>query len=160
MNWIIKKTVKTDFHTHLDIIIEPIRNEIHSYNWILSDLEINYLKDLPVNHEDEYFILSPAKFEKMLDKYVQIIWGVIIAVPVDTKIEIEENKIPYADGNELAWQNGNIQYPDGKIEIICFDSSLTIVKFADKLLSDKFKAYFGKEAIELEKPGNIQTWLK
>ncbi|MES2060612.1 MAG: hypothetical protein V4456_01745 [Bacteroidota bacterium] len=160
MNWIIKKTVKTDFHTHLDIIIAPIKADIISYNWILSDLEINYLKDLPVNHEDEYFILSPTEFEKMLGKDVQIIWGVIIAVPMGIKIEILDDKFPYSEGNDLAWQNGNIQYPDGKIEIICFDSSLTIVKFADKPLSDKFKAYFGDEAIDLEKPGKIPTWLR
>lgn len=160
MNWIIKKTTKTDFHTHLDVILEPIRNDVHSFNWIISDLEINHLKDLPVNHEDEYFILSPMEFEKILDKYVQIIWGVIIAVPIHIKIKIEEDKIPYSEGNVLAWQNGNIQYPDGKIEIICVDSTLTIIKFADKYLSDKFKAYFGNEAIELEKHGKIPSSLR
>ena len=160
MNWIIKKTSKTDFHTHLDVILEPIRADIYSYTWILSDLEINHLKDLPVDHESEYFILPPNEFERMLGKYVQIIWGVIIAVPIGLQIKIDENKIPYSEGNELVWQNDNIQYPDGKIEIICFDSTLTIVKFGDKFLSDKFKSCFGDEAIPLEKPGKIPTWLK
>mgnify|MGYP004271290885 FL=1 len=36
------------------------------------------------------------------------------------------------------------------MEIIAWDSSYTIVKFTEKGMSDRFKAYFD-EAIELEK---------
>jgi hypothetical protein len=47
--------------------------------------------------------------------------------------------------------NNNIfQIINSEIEIIAFDSSYTIVKFKNKLLSDKFKMFF-EEAIELEK---------
>ncbi|MEO7214796.1 hypothetical protein [Mucilaginibacter sp.] len=74
-----------------------------------------------------------------------------IAIPYNIEITIDENAIPLAEGNELIWKNGNLQYPDAAIEIICFDSGYTIVKFTDERLSAKFKAYFGDEAIELEK---------
>jgi hypothetical protein len=50
----------------------------------------------------------------------------------------------------MVWKNGNIQHPNAALEIVCFDSGYTIVKFRDEKLSDKFKAYFD-EAIELEK---------
>ena len=53
--------------------------------------------------------------------------------------------------NGLIWEDGNFQYPSSEIEIICFDSGYTIIKLAKKELSDKFKKYFGNDAIELEK---------
>lgn len=57
--------------------------------------------------------------------------------------------LPYADLNKLVWKKGNFQHPDAKVELICFDSSSTIVKFKDESLSRKFHKYF-EEALELK----------
>lgn len=65
-------------------------------------------------------------------------------------IKVDESNLPGADGNSIVWEEGNIQHPDAEIEIVCFDSGYTIVKFRNRLLSDKFKAYFD-EAIDLKK---------
>jgi hypothetical protein len=65
-------------------------------------------------------------------------------------VKLNVNDLPYAEGNAMIWKNGNLQHPDAEIEIVCFDSGYTIVKFTRQDLSDKFKAYFD-EAIELEK---------
>lgn len=44
----------------------------------------------------------------------------------------------------------NLKWLISDLEIIAWDSSYTIVKFAEKIMSDIFKEYFDEE-IELEK---------
>lgn len=152
MNWIIRKSKKISFHTHLDEILKPLLDYIDDYNWILSDLDGGGgLEDLPIDYEHDYFILTPNEFKKILLSQVQFYWGVIIGVPASFELKVDENNLPCAEGNRLIWENDNFQYPGSEIEIICVDSGYTIVKFTKKELSDKFKDYFGNDAIELEK---------
>ncbi|RKR85281.1 hypothetical protein BDD43_5545 [Mucilaginibacter gracilis] len=152
MNWIIQKSKKITCHTLLNEILTPILNEVKDYNWIFSDIDYNdsQSKNLPINMDDEYFVLTPKQFEIILNADVQIWWGVVLGVPNHLKIAVNESNIPLAEGNALIWKDGNIQYPDAEIEIICFDSGYTIVKFKNEVLSKHFKVYF-PEAIQLEK---------
>ncbi|MEO6522970.1 MAG: hypothetical protein ABIN91_14910 [Mucilaginibacter sp.] len=151
MNWVIRKSNKILYHTHLNEILEPIIDEVKNYNWILADIEHGgSLVELPINMDEEYCILTPDKFDVILKADVQFYWGVILGIPANKNITIDENNIPFAEGNEFIWKNDNIQYPDAEIEIVCFDSGYTIVKFKSEPLSNQFRAYF-PEAIELEK---------
>ena len=155
MNWVIRYSNKMESHTHLNIVLEPIWKEVKKFNWLISDFEYHpdYAKDLPVNHDQDYFILSPLNFKKLVDADSQIIWAVILGIPQGKSIEIDEKNLPYADGSETVWKNGNIQHPNAVLEIVCFDSGYTIAKFRDEKLSGKFKAYFD-EAIDLERFSN------
>jgi hypothetical protein len=152
MNWVIGHNGKMQFHTYLDEILAPIRKDIKNFNWIITDVETygGHPSNFPINMNDEYFILSPARFDELLDAHVQFWWGVILGVPKAFDIVVDETELPFGEGNELIWKNGNIQYPDAEIEIVCFDSSYTIVKFKTDLLSKKFHDHF-PEAVELEK---------
>jgi len=133
------------WHTHLDVLFEPMCDEIEKYNWILSDIEYNgtdnYV-DLPINYNHDYFILPPDEFKRLVNIDIQIYWGIILAIPISKEIVIDEAELPYAEGNPLIWEDGNIQHPDAVMEIICFDSGYTIVKFRDEAISDRFKTYF------------------
>jgi len=141
-----------DYHTDLSVVFAPFMDVIDHYNWILSDLEFNGgILNLPVDHEREYFILSPTDFKRILEKeHLQTIWGVVIGVPKSIEIHIEEGEYPGAE-NAKASQEGHLQYPGAEIEIICFDSTYTIAKFANEDLSNRFKAFFGDKAIPLKK---------
>ena len=150
MNWIIRNTSKIDFHTNLKEILKPIATDLDNYNWFLCDLDFISEKPLPINFDQNYFILKNEDFQKIVNSETQIIWGVISAVPKNINIEINENDLPFAEGNDLIWENGNFQVNSSEIEIIAFDSSYTIVKFKSQALSEKFKKHFD-EAIELEK---------
>jgi hypothetical protein len=86
----------------------------------------------------------------LISKDIQIVWGSLIAIPENIKLTIDENNLPFVEGNDDIWLNDKFQIKESKIEIYCWDSSLTITKFKDKNLSDRFKGYFD-EAIELEK---------
>jgi len=150
MNWIIRNTKKFEFHTYLDEILKPISDDVENYNWILCDLDFMTDKSLPINFDEDYFILSNVDFQKIANSRTQIIWGVISAVPKSFALEVDTENLPFVEGNDLVWENGNLQVNNSEIEIIAFDSSYTIVKFTNQSLSEKFKNYF-EEAIELDK---------
>jgi hypothetical protein len=152
MNWIIRKSKQISAHTYLEEILRPISDTIDNYNWILSDLDGGgYTEGSPIDYEHDYFVLPASKFRQVLDSHIQFYWGVIIGVPASFEIKINENNLPYAEGSELIWRDSSLQYPDAEIEIVCFDSGYTIVKFTNENLSNKFKAYFESDAIPLQK---------
>jgi hypothetical protein len=152
MNWIISKTKKMAYHTDLSVIMKPLEDVIDNYNWIVSDLEYSSLVNgFPLNLDDEYFVLSSVQLKEILSKNFQFIWAVVLAAPKEEKVILDDNNLPYAEFNSLVWKNGNIQYPGAEIEIVCWDSSCTIVKFSNEFLSNKFKNYWEDDAISLEK---------
>ena len=150
MNWIIRKSNKLLSHTHLNSLLKPIYNEVKNWNWLVSDVDyISNTEDLPINFDHDYFVLSPIQFQQLVKADPQIIWGVLLGFQNKQSIDVDEENLPYAEGNVLIWKNGNIQHHNAMIEIVCFDSGYTIVKFRDSDLSNKFKAYFD-EAVDLE----------
>jgi len=150
MNWIIRKSNKLSAHTYLDEILKPLDKYIELYNWVLTDIDGGaHAFGLPIDFDHEYFILSPGDFRKILNGRFQFYWGIIFAVPKAIDIKLDDDNLPYAEGNDLIWESGHIQYPDAEIEIACVDSGYTIVKFSREDISDKFKSYFD-EALTLD----------
>lgn len=140
------------YHTHLGVILTPLKEDIKNFQWLIADVEYQWAEDdFPLNMEDEYLIVSPDTFQRVLNQNTQIIWGSFLGMPKSKKLKIDTEDIPYVESNPLVWEPGNIQHPEALIEIDCIDSGYTIVKFVLKDLSDKFKAFFGDEAIELSK---------
>lgn len=152
MNWIIRNTEKLKFHTNLDVLLKPIEDDIHHLKWLVTDLEINTseLQSLPINHDKDWFLISAEEMNRLRNSDSQIVWGVFSGLEKNIDINPDEMDLPLAEESEVIWKAGNLQTPFTKIEIIAYDSSYTIVKFADADLSEKFKSYFN-EAIELEK---------
>ena len=142
-------------HTNLNNLLSKEWIDISDYNWLLSDLDvINFAdyegKTLPIDFREEYFIPSNEDFKEIIESDIQIIWGVISAVDKNEKPIFDKANFPHVQGNDLIWENNNFQVENSIFEITAWDSSYTIVKFSNKVLSEKFKSYF-EEAIELDK---------
>ena len=150
MNWILEKSNKLDFHTNLAKILEPLKINFKNYKWVFNDIDFMSDDILPINLDDDYFILNDLELNKILDVHTQFIWGIISAVPLDEEVILLSNDLPFIEGNDSIWNNNIFQIINSEIEIIAFDSSYTIVKFKNQSLSEKFKNYF-EEAIELDK---------
>ena len=150
MNWILEKSNKLDFHTNLAKILEPLKINFKNYKWVFNDIDFMSDDILPINLDDDYFILNDLELNKILDVHTQFICGIISAVPLVEEVILLSNDLPFIEGNDSIWNNNIFQIINSEIEIIAFDSSYTIEKFKNKLLSDKFKMFF-EEAIELEK---------
>ncbi|KAB2496976.1 hypothetical protein F8158_16305 [Bacillus cereus] len=57
---------------------------------------------------------------------------------------------PYANGNEELWvPSPNIQHPQATLEIVCWDSHITLFFSKDEDIDDKFQDYF-KSAKKLD----------
>lgn len=111
MDWIIKNTNRLKFHTNLRELFKGGWIDIYKYNWVVSDLDFYGPdpKELFVNFEDDYFILTPHQFQKIIDTDFQLIWGVISAIPINEVINFANGLPPFADGNDEIWENGNLQ---------------------------------------------------
>jgi hypothetical protein len=151
MNWAITETDKFDYFTPLKEVLRPILDDIGKLKWLITDVEyLAFSKDvLPVNLNDDHFILSAVEFDKLVTADVQFIWGVFLGIPQDVDLKVDIHDLPYADTNPNIWKRDNLQHPEAVIELVCFDSSCTILKFRDERLSEKFSDYF-HEAIELQ----------
>lgn len=143
IDWILYRGETFQFHTCLQELLAPIRDDIRSFKWFLSDL--NYMADsadIPINLDNDYFMLSNDEFDSLLAHHIQFIWGTILGFPQESDISFDADALPYVEGNDLIWVPGNMQIPGAVIEINCFDSSATIVKFSDENLSKKFHGFY------------------
>ena len=136
----------------MSVLLKPIEKEIQDLKWLISDLEFSSWspEKLPINHEEDYFIISAQEMKTICETRTQVVWGAFSGIDKNTELKTDQIEPPYSEGNAEIWKNGNLQVENSKVEIIAWDSSYTIVKFTEKGMSDKFKEYFD-EAIELEK---------
>ncbi|KMQ68698.1 hypothetical protein ACM39_05225 [Chryseobacterium sp. FH2] len=150
MNWVIRSTKTIKFHTNLKEIIQSIWKDLTDYNWILTDLDfLSNDNKIPINYDHDIFTLNNKQFEILYKSDIQIIWGIISAIPKNTDLNLKSISTLSVE-DEKVWKD-KFLIPKAFVEIVAFDSSYTIVKFKDEKLSDKFKEYFKEEAIDLEK---------
>ena len=150
MNWIISKSEKIEFHTNLSAVLLPLEKYLEDYQFFISDiLFISKEKNLPLkNFTSNYEILTFEDFRKILESEVQFIWGYVAAIPKNENITVDEQNLPYVEGNPEIWEK-EMQMQNATFEIYAYDSTYTIIKFKDKELSDLFKEHF-REAENLE----------
>jgi len=57
--------------------------------------------------------------------------------------DVPTQEVPYVNGNRLLWTEPEaFQLAASQIEIVCFDSTLTLVKFRDESIARQFLETF------------------
>lgn len=132
-----------DYYTCLYKIFSGINMVQKNYNWLITDI-VSYPKTK--EYEDlfskEYCWISGEELTKILEKEdFQWIWGVLSGF--DKNIDIEEvlkYSLPYADGYEGFWEKPlSLQHPLASIEIVAWDSSLTLIISKDRKIINEFR---------------------
>lgn len=149
MTIVLENTNQVDFHTDLSKIIVPFRQEFNKLNWLLTDLDFIVLDadkfgDVSkLNHDDTSIKYSGQELGKIIDtRQIQFVWGVLTGFAGDIP-EIPKDKLPFADLNQSFWTKPDeFQVDSAEIEIVCWDSSSTIIKFKDDNVADKFLKTF------------------
>ena len=74
----------------------------------------------------------------------QWIWGVLSGFPKGIPEEqVRQYPLPYADGHPGFWHNPlSLQHPLAEIEIVPWDSSLTLLLSRKKEIVEDFRAFF------------------
>ncbi|ANE84483.1 MULTISPECIES: hypothetical protein [Bacillus] len=144
-------------HTVLASVFDSFQGREKEFDWLITDMEI-------VAHQEEKLIRDYPKMSypivwiagedlsNLVKKYnPQFIWGVLSAF--DKSINIDINNLlvePYANGNEELWvPSPNIKHPQATLEIVCWDSHITLFFSKDEDIDDKFQDYF-KSAKKLD----------
>ena len=134
------------YYTFLNKVFDAIGNKQKEYNWLITDCECypqnQKIKELLNN---EYCWLSGEELTEVVNhEDFQWIWAVLSGF--DKSIELSEilkYDLPYADGYTGFWNKPlTLQHPVSKIEIVAWDSSLTLTLSEDKELVSSFMRCF------------------
>ncbi len=164
------------YYTYLSEVFAAIHQEQKNYNWLITDSEIYpeleeakklFTGDLYLEDESDiqripsrkYCFLSGDELTEIIRKEdFQWIWAVLSGF--DKSIPLEEilkYPLPYLDGYESFWKTPlSMQHPLAEIEIVPFDSSMTLVFSTRKDIVDMFlDAIPGSRDLSRYKP---QDW--
>ncbi|RSK35477.1 hypothetical protein [Hymenobacter metallilatus] len=134
------------WQTDMDNLLPAIRQQVEELNWVISNLQCWHLKDfVPTvadweKQQENSYIVIPGKilYDVMVNQGIQIVWGVFCGIAGEVP-ELSFDEIPYADGNRELWtEPESLQLAAAALEIVCFDSSVTIVKFRNEELGCQF----------------------
>jgi hypothetical protein len=131
------------FYTHMGKIFKAIENGQLKYNWLITDFEC-YPLDKSINEifTPEYVWLTGEQLTEIIRKEdFQFIWGVFSGFPSEVTLEeVLKFDLPFADGYKGFWVDEvGIQHPLAQIEIVAWDSSLTLLISRDDSLVQKFR---------------------
>ena len=125
MNLILERSDRVSFYTDMQEVLRASGLLASEFDWYISDVETNrHIEGFP--NDDRW--VSGIELENFLSaNSVQFMWAVFSAFPMGYRCEVVE--APYADGNPRYWQGVEVspQLHDALFEIVCWDSSATIL---------------------------------
>lgn len=136
------------YYTDLRKVFESIHNKQKEYNWLITDC-ICYPNN-PTTEEmlsKEFCWISGEDLTDLVAKEnFQWIWAVLSAFDKTVELsEVLKYNLPYAEGYTGFWKKPlTMQHPLAKVEIVPWDSSLTLIFSNDKEIVTDFKRYFLK----------------
>jgi hypothetical protein len=141
-------------HTDLRLVFESFGGREREFNWLLTDFELNHYPPgiAPDTDRESARWLGGPKLSEIVDTYdLQFIWGVLSGFRPHVVINPAALEVyPFADGNESFWVTGaRIQHPLADVEIVCWDSSATLLLSRDDDLTRRFRTFF-PEAVDLD----------
>ena len=134
------------YYTHLSKVFKAIGNQQTKFNWLITACEC-YPKTKSIEELflRDYCWLSGTELTKLVDfEDIQWIWAVLSGFNKDIPLaKILEYPLPYADGYGGFWKNPlSIQHPLASIEIVPWDSSLTLMISEEKGIVECFMKSF------------------
>jgi hypothetical protein len=130
------------YYTFMREVFHSIDNEQTKYNWLITDCVCYPIDEKLENlFSQKYIWISGNDLTEIIDKEdFQFVWGVFSGFSSNITLEQVLNyDFPYADGYEGFWiDNVSIQHPLADIEIVAWDSSLTIFISKEEKLVQKF----------------------
>lgn len=133
MNLILEKTNQVKYFTNMKDVFTALRISCSDYDWYISDVETN-------THVFTEGWHTGSDLEKVLaSKDIQFIWAVCSAFKKGTKFKVTD--APYAEGNGEFWKGADLkpQLSTAEFEIVCWDSSATILIGIDLTMAENFK---------------------
>ena len=151
-NLIIEKSPTIAWYSDLNPFFTLIESTIRERRWLWTDVDITSDLPVPSNDHDRYLIDGDTLFDFALNR-PQFVWSVLSALRPDADFDPTAlDSAPYADGNPNFWTGSpRPQFPDALFEIVCWDSSATLLIGAPDNVADAFRAaYPGTLDLDME----------
>lgn len=134
------------FYTYLSRVFRAIGNRQTEYNWLITDCQC-YPRTAEIGAllGERYCWMSGDELTALVEREdFQWIWGVLSGFPKGIPEEqVRQYPLPYADGHPGFWRNPlSLQHPLAEIEIVPWDSSLTLLLSRKKEIVEDFRAFF------------------
>lgn len=133
------------YYTYLNKILNGTNNIQKNYNWLISDCTC-YIPPSETEKllSKEYCFISGERLTEIAKENFQFVWAVFSGFDKNiSEEEILKYELPYADGYAGFWENPlSIQHPLADIEIVAWDSALTLVLSRDKEIINRFRKAF------------------
>jgi hypothetical protein len=138
-------------YTDLKTVFEVFGGREREYDWLLTELECNFPPELQDGGAWFFSGSDLSDLVRRQDPPIQFIWAVLTGFDRGTSVDLAHlDMVPDANGNPDFWRGApRIQYPNARVELVCFDSSLTLLITEDADLTSRFRAGF-PEAVDLE----------
>ena len=133
-------------YTCLKRVFDAIDNKQKEYNWLITDCECypNNQKTEKLQNK-EYCWLSGEELTEIVNQE-DFLWIWAVLSGFDKSVELSDvlkYDLPYADGYKGFWKKPlTLQHPLAKIEIVPWDSSLTLVLSEKKEIVNSFMEAF------------------
>lgn len=137
-----------EYYTHFKKIFKALGNFQKNYNWLITDCEAcpqssKHRERLYQSHNHAW--ISGKELTGIIEKDdFQWIWAVLSGFENQySHEEVLKYPLPYADGYSGFWNNNiSIQHPLATVELVAWDSSLTLFFSREEYLFDKFMKAF------------------
>jgi hypothetical protein len=135
--------------TDLRLVFRAIGERQDEFNWLVTDLEYIWLgsdgeRPPPFVGSGPYW-LSGSELSRIVAEYeIQFVWAVLSGFPPGVTLDLGHLEVePYADGNPGFWvANPRIQHQLAEVEIVCWDSTSTLLLCQDRTIGESFRRYF------------------
>lgn len=134
------------YYTYMSKVFHAIENVQTEYNWLITDC-VCYPQSPDINAllSQKYCWLSGHELTSVVNQEdFQWIWAVLSGFRQDIPLEeILKHPLPCADGYGGFWKNPlSIQHPLAEVEIVPWDSSLTLIYSRRKEIVNSFRSHF------------------
>jgi hypothetical protein len=151
------------YHTDMRLVFDAMAGRQRDFNWMITELELNVyppaLQYLGGREQPRWF--TGTELTQIVDQYeLQFVWGVLSAFEPGVNLDLTSVKpYPCADGNADLWRPGvHVQHPLAQLEIVCFDSSCTLVLTHDDALTRRIREYFPEaQDLDVYNEGQAET---
>ena len=134
------------YHTNLKDVYDAINNKQLEYNWLITDCDCNANNPRITQFENNKYgwITGEELTDIVTNDEFQWVWAVLSAFDKSVTLnEVLKYNLPYADGYRGFWEKPlTMQHPLSKIEIVPWDSSLTLIFSENNEVVENFRKFY------------------
>lgn len=134
------------YYTYLKKLFDAINNKQLEYNWLITDCTCypDNPKTDAMLRRNYCWLTGEELTDLVTQEDFQWIWAVLSGFDKSVELsDVLKHELPYAEGYEGFWSKPvSMQHPLAKIEIVPWDSSMTMIFGDDKGIIDSFRAAY------------------